>query len=332
MATQTLITPEDTHSGLVVSRRDLPWMTKNSAAFENDNPSVEEAMRAGGIDFTVDARKVYTTNARGHRLTVPGYQALVRSDTEATLGIVGTRFKAVQNGPALAIGDEVVRLGGRVEAAVSLRGGKLCALMLELPEFASFKVPGDDSGYGTHIWISNSFDGNSSIIGAINVLRLRCLNAVSPFIRGASRVFKIRHTSQAEARLHEAERLLIGAETYMRAYEREAAKLAGLTLAEAQAKDIVESLWPVREDLTAAQRENTIAAGILQNWHGTDTLDESLRRTGWGLVQATAEYFEHVVDFKPRTYDASDVRAYSTLYGTAAHGVDRVMAELRRAA
>lgn len=329
--TQTLIDPRETHSGVVASRRDLPWITKNSIAFEDDDPTVEQALKAAGLDFEVASRKVYTTNARGHRLVVPGFKANVRTDTEAIVGIVGDRYTVLQNASGLAIGDDVRRLGGRIEASISLRGGKLVGIMAELPEFA-INVPGDDSGYKAMLGIFNSHDGNSSVTGAVGMLRLRCLNAVTPFLRGAIRSFKVRHTSSVEIRTHEAERLLVGVQTYVQAYEREAARLAGITLAEQQVRQIFEAAFPIREEASEAQRANSTAAGLFLNWRNTETLDESLKRTGWGVVQAAAEYVEHVVDYKGRTYDASDVRAYSILYGTGALAVQKVLAAVQEAA
>lgn len=332
MTQATLIPDEEVHTGVVASRRDLPWITKNAIAFENGDPSVEEALAASGSNFETALRNVYTTNAKGHRLAVPAYKANVRTDTEAVLGIVGTRYTDVQNASALKVGDEVRRLGGRIEASVQLRGGKLVGLFAELEDL-KLTVPGDDSGYGVFLGIFNSHDGNSSITGAVNVLRGRCLNAVSPFLKGAPRIFKIRHTSSAEIRLHEAERLLIGVETYVRAYEREAARLAGITLVEAQVRDILDRAFPIREEATPAQRDNSVAARIFANWTRTETLDDHLAKTGWGVVQAAAEYFEHVAEYKAgQTYDASDVRAYSSLYGTGALGINKVLAAVGAAA
>jgi hypothetical protein len=161
---------------------------------------------------------------------------------------------------------------------------------------------------------------------------MRCLNAISTFLKNAQRSYKIRHTSAVEGRTHEAQRLLIGVETYMKAMEREAARLAGISLVESQVRSIIEAAYPIREEASDAQRANSTAGAILANWRNTETLDEHLKLTGWGVLQATAEYFEHVAEYKGRTFDASDVRAYATLVGSGAQGIQKVLTAIDAAA
>ena len=98
--------------------REKPWHGLGTKVAEA--PTSADALRFAGLDWRVDQEPVF--NARGG--IIPGYKANVRDRDGSVLGIVGSRYKVVQNEDAFKFTDGLI--GGEVhyETAGSLRGGR----------------------------------------------------------------------------------------------------------------------------------------------------------------------------------------------------------------
>ena len=86
--------------------REKPWHGLGTEVAEA--PTSADALRFAGLDWTVRQEPVY--NARGG--TIPGYRANVRDTDGSVLGIVGDRYKVVQNIDAFNFTDDLI--GGEV--------------------------------------------------------------------------------------------------------------------------------------------------------------------------------------------------------------------------
>jgi phage/plasmid-like protein (TIGR03299 family) len=321
---------------LVVTKRDLPFLKYRVDAVlspdEIGDMTVETALAALGLDFTVESRKVYTHTPKGHRVTVPGFTANVRTDTEEVVGVVGDRYKVVQNVDALGpIGNALSATGeALIESAWSLRGGRSMGATFRIPSL-DFEVPGDAGGaIQMFLMIQNSHDGNSSITGHAGPVRLACLNMISLYERSAVSKFKIRHTAGASVKLDDARNLLGLVARYREAMAGDVRKLVEKQISEIVAREILQDAFPVRADATDAQRENSTQFALFRNWRESDTIAD-VRETGWGFVNAVNEYFEHLAPVNVRSYDRDSVRGISILQGTAHQATNRI-AELVRAA
>ena len=81
----------------------------------------KEALIQAGLDWKVEQTDVYA--ASGER--IPGYKANIRDIDRSVLGIVGDRYKIVQNEEAFAFTDGLLGEGVKYETAGSLAGGKI---------------------------------------------------------------------------------------------------------------------------------------------------------------------------------------------------------------
>lgn len=317
-----------TGDNVALAARDLPFLkyrVKDVVRPDHDGLlTVEEALTALGLDFEVEKRKTYTHTPKGHRLTIPEMFANVRTDTEEILGVVGNRHQIVQNRDALALGNVLLDSGdASIESGWSLRGGRQSGITLRIPS-ADIAVPGDGGGFlQMFLMLQNSHDGNSSISGHIGPVRIACTNMVRLFIRSAVSSFKIRHTSGAEGRVAAMRDSLGMTFRYKIAAESKIDALLNTTLVESQVDAILKAAFPIREEASDAQRENAVQTALLQNWLTSPTIAD-VRGTGWGLVNATNEYFEHLQPVRARTFDADSVRGISILQGTAYQATNRV--------
>jgi len=317
-----------TAQNLAVAKRDLPFLKYRVADVvrpdEEGDLSVEGALAALGLDFDVEKRPAYTHTAKGYRVTIPDTFANVRTDTEEVLGVVGNRHTILQNRAALGLGNVILDdPENRIESGWSLRGGRSVGVTLRIPS-ADISVPGDGGGLlQMYLLIQNSHDGNSSVTGHVGPVRFACTNMVRLFIRSAVSSFKIRHTSGIEGKVAAMRDALGLTYRYKVAAETEIDKLLSTKLVEAQVAEILKSAFPVSEDASERQVENAVQTALLRNWQSSDTIAE-VRETGWGLVNAVNEYFEHLQPVRTVSFDRDSVRGISILQGTAYQATNRV--------
>lgn len=318
----------------IVTKRSIPFISAYHAGYiESDveRLSVDEALKLADADFTVEGRKVYTHTPKGHRVTIPGYKANVRTDTEDVLGLVGESYEIVQTREAIdPIVTALLKTGEvDVNSAWTLRQGRSVGITLALPN--SRISIGDKDLVDMFLMIRTSHDGQSSVMGDIGPTRLRCLNMVRLFERTAAVSFKIKHTGGALVKLGDARNVLERAGAYVKAFERDADRLLNTKLVESQVREILDRAFGAADpEASGAQLERTINFKVFRNWQESDTIAD-VRETGWGLVNATNEYFEHVAPTRTRTFDVQSARGISILQGTASQSTNKVAALVRAA-
>lgn len=326
MAVETL----DRKTGVAMTTRELPFLrygVRDVVTAQHDGALTVEDMLTGlGLDFTVEKRPLFYQRkgeARG-RITMPGMFATVRTDTEQPLGAVGQPYSVTQNRDALALGNVLLDTGDALgDSAWSLRGGRQVGVTLRIPS-ADVQVPGDDGGFlPMFLMIQNSHDGNSSLTGHIGPVRPACVNMVRLFLRGAVSSFRLRHTGDMTGKITAMRDALGVTFRYKVALETEIDKLLNTTLVESQVDEILQAAFPIREEASEAQREKSVQHAVMVNWQTSPTIAD-VRGTGWGLVNAANEYFEHLQPVRTRTFDAESVRGISILQGTAYQATNAV--------
>lgn len=167
----------------------------------------KEALIQAGLDWKVEQTDVYA--ASGER--IPGYKANIRDIDRSVLGIVGDRYKIVQNEEAFAFTDGLLGEGVKYETAGSLAGGKIVWMLAKLPE--KYIISGD--AIEPYLVFCNSHDGSGAIRVAMTPVRVVCQNTLNLALKGASRVWSARHTGNVMSRMDEARETLQLANAYM---------------------------------------------------------------------------------------------------------------------
>jgi hypothetical protein len=112
------------------SVRTTPWHREGTIL--NQAPSLEDALRLGGLDFEVEVRPLYTRQQPAPALPdVFTYEragdafATVRTDRESVLGIVSGRYQPLQNRDAFGVLEPLLDAGlASLETGGTLRGGR----------------------------------------------------------------------------------------------------------------------------------------------------------------------------------------------------------------
>ena len=170
-----------TDSDSMFSVRETPWHGLG-AVLERPPASVAEAIEASGLGWSVAKEPIAIDRGETPGADwwtprceeIPGYFATVRQDTREVLGIVGERYRIVQNDEAFAFVDQLLGIAIHFETAGSLHGGRRVWVLATLPEHV--EVGGDP--VRPYVLLMNSHDGSTAVIAATTPIRVVCQNTL----------------------------------------------------------------------------------------------------------------------------------------------------------
>lgn len=267
--------------------REKPWHGLGTMVTEATNSA--DALRFAGLDWSVRQEPVF--NARGG--IVSGYKANVRDTDGSVLGIVGDRYKVVQNSDAFNFTDDLIGGDVRYETAGSLKEGRQIWLLAKLPQS---KVAGDD--VEPYLCFTNSHDGCGGLKVCMTPIRVVCNNTLNLALKSAKRIWSMRHTENILERLDEARDCLFRADEYMTKLAVYADKAANTRIYDADIKEILEELFPISEKST--EREKATAEKCRNEfmicYYAPDI--KRFRGTAWGVINAASDLVTHSMPHK----------------------------------
>lgn len=269
--------------------RETPWHGQGLRV--EDAPSSEEAIRLAGLDWSVDQQPIYLADGT----QIKDNYANVRSSDGKALGIVGSKYKIVQNTEAFAFTDELLGEGVKYETAGSLKEGKVIWLLAKMPE--AFEVLGDK--VEPYLVFTNTHDGSGAVRVCMTPVRVVCNNTLNMALRGAKRVWSARHTGSIASKLDDARETLQFANNYIKATQETFEELYKIKLNDISLHRMLNNIAPITEDMSDRQKENqkTIRDDILLRYEEAPDL-KVLDQTGARLVQAVADTTSHLEPFR----------------------------------
>jgi phage/plasmid-like protein (TIGR03299 family) len=283
-----------TDTDSMFSVRVTPWHGLG-AVLDQPPASVSEAIEASGLGWGVakepialDRGEDWQLDARRYR-PIEGNYATVRQDTGDVLGIVGERYRIVQNHEAFAFIDQLLGSDIHFETAGSLHGGRRVWVLATLPEHV--EVGGD--AVRPYVLLMNSHDGSTAVIAATTPIRVVCQNTLNWGLQNARQKFSIRHTEAVTQRVHEARRVLELSINYYEQFKRFGDELASEPCTERQLRTVLDQLYPNGAGDTASSRtrrsrqqtKDRIAELFLEG-----TTQGNAPGSKWAAVNAIVEY------------------------------------------
>jgi phage/plasmid-like protein (TIGR03299 family) len=247
--------------------------------------TTEEALTAANLDWRVEKMPLLSsydlTPVEDHFLTV-------RSDNQAHLGVVGSRYQPVSNREAFQFFDLALGEGqGQVDTAGALGNGERVWMMAKMPEVADV-LPGDPME--RYLLVSTSHDGSSSVQVTFTNIRVVCQNTLTAALRRCSHSVKLRHTRNVEAKMKEAQAALQCSTTYWQEMKSACQHLALTSVQRVEVGVFLDAMFPTRkEDATPKGRE--VVTELIEDGRGTDI--PGVRGSAWGLYNAYTEYLDH---------------------------------------
>lgn len=263
--------------------REVPWHGLGTQV--ESAPTSKDALVYAGLDWGVEQRNIY--DAVSGKI-IPGYYANTRTSDDSVLGVVGNRYKIVQNVEAFEFTDSLVGQGVTYETAGSLRGGRTIWLLAKLP---NQKILGDD--IIPYICFTNSHDGSGCIKVCMTPTRVVCNNTLNLALSTAKRMWSTRHVGNISGKLEEAKQTLGMATEYMQKLSDEADILANTTVSSTQFDSIVQSLFPisVNDSKRKIERVEESRAKFVKVYNAPDI--KKFQGSAWGVVNAAADFADH---------------------------------------
>lgn len=246
----------------------------------------QDALHYSGLDWTVQQEPLMTETFKD----VPGFRANVRSDNGKILGIVGDKYKVVQNHEAFAFTDDLIGEGVRYETAGSLNGGRKVWMLARLPE--RYRLM--DEEVNPFIVFTNSHDGSGAIRVAPTPVRVVCQNTLNLALTTAKRSWSMMHTSGVQAKLDEAHDALFKADFYMKALQNEAERLSMQMVSDRQVLKWIDELLPLEENASEKQMLNIarLRNDLTRRYFDAPDL-VLLPKNGWRFINAVSDFATH---------------------------------------
>jgi phage/plasmid-like protein (TIGR03299 family) len=290
-----------TSSDSMFSVRETPWHGLGAVLDEPPN-TIAEAIQRSGLGWRVERKPIAIE--RGDVATVddwwlprceeiPGWWANVRQDTRQVLGIVGERYRVVQNFEAFQFIDQLLGSAMHFETAGSLHGGRRVWVLARLPEH--LEVGGDP--VRPYVLLMNSHDGSTAVVAASTPVRVVCMNTLNWGLERARQTHSIRHTGKIREHVLQARRVLDLSIDYYRQFKHTGDQLASERFSEAQLHRVLEELYPSgtddrASDRTRRSREQTQHRIIELFAHG-DTQGNA-PGSKWAAVNAIVEHSDWI--------------------------------------
>jgi phage/plasmid-like protein (TIGR03299 family) len=244
-------------------------------------------------------------------INVPKKQAIIREDNNSVIGIVGSKYKMVQNMEVFNALDTLVDAGdARYAAAGEFNGGANIWMVLELPQ--GVNVANDP--HAAFLLVKTSHDGSSSVVIKPIIERLFCANQVNALIsnKNGNRnrkyneyTYRMSHTTNQELSIADIRNITNLTYTAIADYQLVANNLMSKDMTREQTLNFFKNVWALPstvEDkpyalLTRGERkQQTIAKDArAKAWsiYSESETQENIRGTAFGAWQAVIEFADH---------------------------------------
>jgi phage/plasmid-like protein (TIGR03299 family) len=277
-----------------------------------------EAIQAAGLGWKVGKRQLLRHNNLGLIVQEKDTFAVVRDDTEKTLGIVSDQYTPCQNEELSGFLDAVIGTGARIESAGALHGGRKVWFLCNLKE--SFEVvPGDEvEPYALFV---NGHDGRTRLRVLPTTVRVVCANTLTVATNGDTLGTTIVHNGRLTENVKRAQESLGLVHTAVERMKLEAKFLAAKQVRQDDlAKFFVQQVEGMK---LSKERAEVVLHQIAVVSHDEINNLTGMRGSAWAAYNAFSEWVDHA---QRRT--GLDARVESIWMGEGARQKSRAWGQL----
>jgi len=237
---------------------------------------------------------------------MPGYQAIIREDTQEVLNVSSSTYELYSNRETaelveLLLDSDVTSGGVKFETGGVLKGGALVWFLARLDD--PIDVPGDSSPIYPYISVLNSHDGTAALRAINTSIRIVCWNTWSAAEKEgekSGRTFSFRHTGTIRDRIQDAREVLLGAQDDAERWAQYAKKMIAIPIEDTHVETFLADFVPMPPTPTERSADNVRQArnAIKKFYHSPSCA--SIAGTAWGLIMATGEYLDHGRAFRTK--------------------------------
>jgi phage/plasmid-like protein (TIGR03299 family) len=314
---------------VLVDNRRNAWKRGGTAV---ESTSAQAVAREAGLDWKVELTDLYAErqtvvspyDTLTEKLVVPRKQAVIKrtDDGESVIGVVGSKYKIVQNMEVFGALDTLIESGeARYSAAGEYNGGANVWMLMELP--TGVTVANDP--HAAYLLAKTSHDGSCSVIIRPIIERVFCANQIGKIIHGKMKkplMYKMKHTTNSELSISDIRDITSITYQAIEEYELTAAQLLKREVDKQQAMNIFKKVWALPpeientpyEMLSKGQRKqftmSTDARAAAWNIYNSSPTQENIKGTAFGVWQAVIEYADYYA------VGGDEKRALATISGT----------------
>jgi phage/plasmid-like protein (TIGR03299 family) len=210
------------------------------------------------------------------------------------LGIVGEKYKVVQNEQLFEFGDNLLDGGASWESAGSIKGGRLVFGSLVIPKEFTLDPEGANDTTKTYLLVHTSHDGSVSLQASITPVRVVCQNTLNLALGAVKQSFKLRHTQSIDGKIQVAREALGLTFQYMDNFEAEAKALFETAVNDKQFYDIITAIYPKPEadkKMSVKKWENKI--DLINDIYFKSPTQENIKGNAWGVLNALTERLDY---------------------------------------
>jgi phage/plasmid-like protein (TIGR03299 family) len=293
--------------------------------------SASEAARQAGLDWTVELSDMFVERKTivspyetlTDKLDVPKRQAVIKrtEEGESVIGVVGNKYKIVQNMEVFSALDSLVDSGdARYTAAGEYNNGANIWMVMELP--TGVQVANDP--HAAYLLVQSSHDGSCAVRIRPIIERLFCSNQISRIIKGKHTndyTYVMKHTTNSQLSVSDIRNITQLTYTAIQEYEEVAGVLLQRKVDDRQVKNIFKRVWALPSTVEdkpehllsqGEKRQRTIAlTGRESAWniYSQSSTQENIRGTAFGAWQAVIEHTDHYAS------GGAERRAVATISG-----------------
>lgn len=256
-----------------------------------------EAMQLAGLNWQVIKQQNYARNPLGKVMPTKSY-TIFRDSDNAELGTVGEGFTIRQNDQHFQFVDALLEANGgsHYDSAGALGNGAKIWCAVRVPK-ADITVAGVDKSE-TYLVFATAHDGSMAHTAKLSSVRVVCQNTLSAAMSDEGACFRVKHTRNADARLEQAKKVVLGVAMDAKRLEDKLNMLAARRLTRDTMVSALDRLFPKPKEENASpasitKRENLLADVLaLYESNDRDTFP-SIRGTAYNLLNAVTEYTDH---------------------------------------
>lgn len=314
----------------MISVHELPW--HGLGIVLDDYPSIEEAQRLAGLDWTVRKEAVYYRTPKNDGMSriikVPDNFAIVRNDTNMPLGLVGNHYEPYQNDQMFAFMDQFMKqANSKIETCGSLRNGKTVWALAQAGTVEYVK----NDPTNKYFLFKNAFDGSSTIEVCFTDIRVVCNNTLTAALKGSSNLWRIRHTGAMHDQLKEVQQAIVHQQSHAEAMHQAMQQLVSLRLTGQQIqtaftdlviradKDVSDLAEEGQDLLELATNHQRRVVHTLLELHesGAGSNIPGVRGSAYGVLEAATEYADHYRIVRAGERSLSEARFESVMMGSS---------------
>lgn len=258
--------------------REVTWSRIGTDVSEKE--TVSEVLEKAGLNYTVHTEKILIPNGT----EVKGSVATVKSTGEIC-GIVSDKYSVYQNDEALDFVNNIPDI--QFERAGETHKGMIY-LIGKLPDL---EVLGDK--FTPHVIFQTSHNGNYPLKATICPLRFVCQNQFAWSFRQMRNHITVRHSSLMHVKIAQAQVVINDTAQYMNGFTNTAEELALLHISETTRHAIIDAFFDSARELTERQKDAMEAQRAFFNQCYAADDNGNFLGTGWGMLNATADFVTH---------------------------------------